>query len=264
MFNVRETDLVKLNSLTKYPSIPTYHLLDKRNGGLLEEHLSFAGAVLATEKVDGANSRIICLPDGSYLLGSREELLYARGDLIGNPSLGITDALRPRADEACRPGLTSVLVYYCEVYGGKVTAGSKQYTGERLVGCRLFDVARIDDFEAVLEKPVQAIAQWRDGGGQSFLPEPELQRAAAEAGIELTPRVSEVSAADLPGSVEDGLEFLGKTITRSGCVLDEKAGGRPEGLVVRTPDRSHIAKLRFQDYERTLKRRRKQDKRKER
>ncbi len=29
------------------------------------------------------------LPDASYLLGSREELLCAQGDLIGNPALGI-------------------------------------------------------------------------------------------------------------------------------------------------------------------------------
>ena len=32
--------------------------------------------------------------------------------------------------------------------------------------------------------------------------------------------------------------------------------GRAEGLVLRAPDRSVIAKARFQDYERTLRRRR--------
>jgi hypothetical protein len=54
-----------------------------------EEATAFAGTVIATEKVDGTNSRVICLPDGCSLLGSREELLYGKGDLIGNPALGI-------------------------------------------------------------------------------------------------------------------------------------------------------------------------------
>ncbi len=36
-FDLRETDLAKLNSLTKYPSIPTYHALDPKNGSLLEQ-----------------------------------------------------------------------------------------------------------------------------------------------------------------------------------------------------------------------------------
>ncbi|WP_458689940.1 hypothetical protein [Nocardia tengchongensis] len=38
------------------------------------------------------------LPDGSWLLGSREELLCAKGDLIGNPAQGIVAALREFAD----------------------------------------------------------------------------------------------------------------------------------------------------------------------
>src|SRR5687767_1954189 len=92
-FNVRTADLKAINSMTKYPSIPTYHALDPRDGSLLEETIPFSGMVIGTEKIDGTNSRIILLPDGTYLLGSREELLYARGDLIGNPALGIVDAL---------------------------------------------------------------------------------------------------------------------------------------------------------------------------
>ena len=76
-FDLKTVDLSKINSLTKYPSIPTYHKLDPKNGSLLEEALNFQGTLIATEKVDGTNARIICLPDGNYLLGSREELLYA-------------------------------------------------------------------------------------------------------------------------------------------------------------------------------------------
>ncbi|MFI7515873.1 hypothetical protein ACIBVK_20520 [Micromonospora echinofusca] len=59
---------------------------------------STRGPVTLTEKVDGTNARIVGLPGGAYLIGSREELLYARGDLIGNPALGIVDALRDVAE----------------------------------------------------------------------------------------------------------------------------------------------------------------------
>lgn len=80
-FDVRAVDLGGLNSLTKYPSIPTYHSLDPSNGNLLDDRVGFTAPVIGTEKIDGTNARIISLPDGSYLLGSREELLYAKGDL---------------------------------------------------------------------------------------------------------------------------------------------------------------------------------------
>lgn len=95
-FSLRSCDLNKLNSMTKYPSIPTYHTLGNK-GVLLEETVRFEGEVVLTEKVDGTN-RIILLPDGNFVLGSREELLFAKGDLIGNPALGIVDALKSVAD----------------------------------------------------------------------------------------------------------------------------------------------------------------------
>jgi hypothetical protein len=37
--------------------------------------------------------------------------------------------------------------------------------------------------------------------------------------------------------------------------LDDAAGGKSEGIVLRSPDRSTIAKARFEDYERTMKKR---------
>lgn len=113
-FNVRTTNLKAINSMTKYPSIPTYHNLDPRDGGLLDETVPFTGPVIGTEKIDGTNSRIILLPDGTYLLGSREELLYAQGDLIGNPALGIIDALRPIADNLANTENGQIVVHYLE------------------------------------------------------------------------------------------------------------------------------------------------------
>lgn len=56
---LRTLDLGVLNSATKYPPIPTCHRLDPSNGMLLPEPVEFAGQVIATEKVDGTNGRIV-------------------------------------------------------------------------------------------------------------------------------------------------------------------------------------------------------------
>ena len=82
-FAHKEWDFDKLNSLTKYPSILTYHELGTK-GGLKEglvEGKSFAGQeVYITEKVDGTNGRVVFATNDKgevvdYLLGSRENLL---------------------------------------------------------------------------------------------------------------------------------------------------------------------------------------------
>jgi hypothetical protein len=248
-FDVRTADLKAINSMTKYPSIPTYHTLDPRNGGLLDETVHFSGTVIGTEKIDGTNSRIIQLPDGSYLLGSREELLYGQGDLIGNPALGIVDALRPVADNLA-PVADRIVVHYLEVYGRKVTAASKQYTGGGSIGHRLFDIAVIDDYTELLDRDAERIAAWRDGGGQRFLTEADL----AGAGPALTPRLFTVDASELPTDIEKTRTFLAERLPGTRAALDGDAAGRAEGIVLRSPDRTVIAKARFQDYERTLKR----------
>ena len=256
--DVRRIDLAKLNSLTKYPSIPTYHPLDPSNGSLLDEPEPMGGPVLLTEKIDGTNARVVCLPGGPYLIGSRGELLYAQGDLIGNPALGIAEALKPVAERmaalAAADEADAVVVYYGEVYGGKVTGASKRYTGERRVGYRLFDVARIADVRGLLGRPLPEISAWRERGGQAFAGEEALQRQADRLDVRLTPRLGEADA--LPTSLEATLAFLEQTIPQTRSALDAGAGGTPEGLVLRTPTRSRIAKARFGDYRRTLKRRR--------
>lgn len=251
-FDVRTADLDALNSATKYPSIETYHRLGER-GALTEVVTEFQGTVIGTEKVDGTNSRVICLPDGSWLLGSREELLCAKGDLIGNPAQGIVAALREFAES--QPAEDVVRVYFLELYGGKVTAASKQYTGHRAVGYRLFDMVVLPDYEAVLAKSVPQISSWRDAGGQPFAAEPELVAAAAHTGLELTPRLFTLNAEALPRDIDATRDFLAAHLPETRCGLDEDRAGSAEGIVLRTPDRSIIAKARFEDYDRTLRRR---------
>ncbi|MEH2169989.1 MAG: RNA ligase family protein [Nostoc sp.] len=232
--------------MTKYPSISTYHYLGDK-GTLLEETVKFDGEVILTEKVDGTNSRIILLPDGNFVLGSREELLFAKGDLIGNPALGIVDALKGVADSLPQ-AQNSITVAYLELYGGKISAASKQYTAQQNVNWRLFDIAVITDIEILFTKVVQQLAAWRDNGGQVFLNEEELKLAAIDYGFELTPRITTIPA--MPVSIQETHEFLKKIIPKTNVALDEGAKGRAEGIVARTISRSAIAKLRFEDYER--------------
>lgn len=253
-------NLDKLNSVSKYPSILTYHVLGGK-GRLTEEvQVSFANKdnILVTEKVDGTNARIFFLPYSSYgtfLIGSRDEILHCRNDVVFNPSQGIVEGVRAWAElllESHKDRLPFVV--FGEVYGGKVNA-HKNYTGEHRVGFRVFDAIQFNtDLEDLLEQPREKIAAWREHGGQPFVEEETLRSLVEPVGLELTPRIS---ANPLPTSVEETLEWLQATLPeeRTLVALDEKAKGKSEGVVVRTPDRSTIAKLRFEDYHRTLKQR---------
>ncbi len=255
-FDIRRIDLDKLNSLTKYPSILTYHTLGDK--GALQEavQVPFAGRVLGTEKVDGTNTRLIFCPDGSAVVGSREDLLWERRDLIGNPAMGIVaaiqDVVQGLYERACLPG--RIAVYYVEVYGRNIGGAAKQYTGEGRVGFRLFDAVLVEDYEELLGWPAGRIAHWREQGGQKHLDADRLAGLAREAGFETVPALFDLDAAGLPTGLEETYRFL-LGLGPSRCRLDEAAGGVPEGVVVRSPDRSRIAKLRREDYERTLRRR---------
>lgn len=249
LLNMRTIDLGALNSATKYPSIPTYHALDPSNGRLLPDTVPFTGKVILTEKVDGTNARIIQFPGGDWIIGSREDLLHARGDLVHNPGLGIVDALRDLADQLTPPN-TGVRVLFLEVYGGQIGGAARQYTGSRTVGHRLFDVVVVDG--SVLEWPREKVASWREHGGQQFHSEGDLTAFAAQEHVPVTPLLGVVPAADLPSSIADMHEFLGGRLPETRVALDGGAGGRPEGIVLRQADRGVIAKARFQDYRRTL------------
>jgi hypothetical protein len=248
---VADLDLAALNSATKYPSILTYHELDQcNNGGLTEKATEFSGDVVLTEKVDGTNARIITLPGGDYFLGSREELFYARGDRVWNQKLGIVEALRPLAERITSPDL-GIRVYYLEVYGGnKISRASAQYTGAQALGCRLFDVAAVDP--ACLGLPLADIALWRDKGGQYFHTEEELTEIAIDEDIDMVPRLAMLKGSELPTGIEEMHAFLAHHLSTTLVALDAGAGGRPEGIVLRSTDRSVIAKARYQNYERTL------------
>jgi len=253
--DIREIDLRRLNSLTKYPSIPTYHSIGEKGRLLDKLEVSFEGEpeIIVTEKVDGTNARVILLPDKNFLVGSREELLHYHGDIIANPVLGIVDAIRPSFGAWARLANhvqddDYVTVYFGEVFGSGVGNASKHYTGEGLTGFRLLDVFSIDDLRKKLQQTPEQIALWRDRGGQKFIDEQAFQFVSRDF-MPTAPRLKVTRP--LPTSIVDTFEWLMEVMPRSLCMLDPKGTAKPEGVVVRTPDRRKIAKIRYEDYERT-------------
>lgn len=258
-------DLDKLDSATKYPSIFTHHQLGEK--GMLQDDLGpFQDVhpdtlVYLREKVDGTNGRIV-FAGNDYFIGSRENLLYARGDRIVNPALGIVEALRPLAEQMVAEwevtdypyGSDDLMVLYLEVYGGKIGAAAKQYTGSGRVGYALFDYVLVD--RKVLGWEKAQIARWRDDeGGQNFGDVQDIRIVADEYSIPMVPNLGAVHLRELPTDLEGMLAFMKRELPDTRADFDDDAKGMPEGIVLRTADRKVISKARFQDYERTLKRR---------
>jgi hypothetical protein len=188
----------------------------------------------------------------------REELIYAKGDRILPSALNsATRIARPIADYIVgMSGETSeIRVFFMEIYGSKIGGAAKNYTKGTEMSARLFDIAFIDP--AILDKEREEIASWRDHGGQRWATEATLQRGAAGYfGIPLTPRLGTVKGEALPQTLEATQEWLRVALPGTQVALDDTALRNAEGIVLRTKDRSVIAKARFEDYARTLKTRR--------
>jgi hypothetical protein len=249
-----KTNLDKLNSAAKYPSILTYHELGDKGSLVNNVQVEFNDPVILTEKIDGTNARIILFYDKSYFIGSREELLTASGDLIYNPSMGIVDTLRPLMSKFNDINLTSyVWIFFGEVYGLNIN-NAKNYTSCRAPGFRLFDVAYYDseyDFDSFLvNNSIQSISFLRDHGHQKFLNEQQFQDIARKVDIPIVPRLESYCP---PKDLIETFAWLKTMLPGKTNAPIDGEGGKPEGIVVRTSDRSKIAKIRFEDYERTIK-----------
>lgn len=255
-------DLSRLNSLTKYPSIPTWHALDGK-GVLTDKATALdAGSTLyLTEKVDGTNGRIVRLGQ-SWWIGSRDNLIASSDgsvSAIKNPlEQAIVDALRPIAEKLAPTDF--VVVWFFEVFGANIGDASREYAprnGE--VSCRLFDRAAIKDSAAILNTMTpEQISSWRKRGGQPFDSVAALRWSYAE--IEklalLVPFLGIVDVSEMPVTLEDGRPFVEKWVgKKTRCALDPAALGRPEGVVARTDDRRAIAKIRLADYDKAIRKR---------
>ena len=240
---VRLADLGRLHARTAYPLIPSYHPPDPDDGALGPPMPKPPGDVIATELLDGVTCRVAVFADGSYLIGNPQRWLYASGDVIGDAAQGMVTAVRPLADRlSATAGVEpdTALVVYGELFGGKTPAAAR-YTSRKEVGYRTTDVARV------------SLSEDTD---VAFLNEKELTAFAGEHGLSLVPRVARFPARDLPNKPDGVLTLLEEVLPSSRCRLDADADADPAGLIVRSPDRGWIAALRFDDYRRAKKRRR--------
>lgn len=244
----------KINTLTKYPSILTLHSFGER--GRLTENLTTDirdEEMFATEKIDGTNVRIICWGE-EFLIGSREVVLHYSNDFYWDESLDIVNQFY----ELKIPTIQSdtLTIIYGELYGGR-TSMAKNY-GKEKCGFRVFDIATISDL-SILEQPIERISAWRESSlnssvdetlkyGQTFLSRTELQEYSTLYDI----------VPDVPFELGDMthqtiLENMNKSIPQTLVSLTDTALNKPEGLVLRNENRTKIVKLRFEDYEKTLK-----------
>ncbi len=240
----------KINSLTKYPSILTLHKLGEK-GRLTPEFTTDIEReeMFASEKIDGTNVRIICLGD-EYLIGSREFILHYCTDLYFDTAQGIVEGIK---ELSIHPPPSPILtVIYGELFGGKVSSNSKQYGTDRL-GFRIFDIAEYPDL-SILDQSPEDISRWREREtaegiiyGQNFLPLDALH--AHSDMFEMVPSIPFETGDRSHRTILDNLrQFLPETQV----ALSGLAQKKPEGVVLRNKDRSKIVKLRFEDYERTL------------
>ena len=240
---VRLADLGRLHARTAYPLIPSYHPPDPGTGDLGPVMPKPAGDVIATELLDGVTCRVVLFADGSYLIGNPHRWLYASGDVIGDAAQGMVNAVRPLADKLSATASVepdTALVLYGELFGGKTPAAAR-YTSRKEVGYRTTDTA---------------IVNLSEDADMAYLNEKELTAFAGEHGLPLVPRVARFPARDLPTKPDGVLTLLEEVLPSSRCRLDADADGDPAGLIVRSPDRSWIAALRFDDYRRAKKRKR--------
>lgn len=245
----------KVNTLTKYPSVLTLHRFGQR--GRLTDVLTTditGEKMFASEKIDGTNVRIVCWQD-EFLIGSRNFLLHYSKDLFWDEAGGIVRQIFDLKIPVLQPDRMTVV--YGELFGGKITGGSKNY-GKEKHGFRVFDVAVFDDL-SILDGSTDEISAWRESSldssvdntlryGQNFVNPDELQNF----GYDLVPEV----AFDLPDfRHETVMAALQKYLPETNVALSDSAQKIPEGVILRNFDRTKIVKLRLEDYARTLRKR---------
>lgn len=266
---ISEFGLQRINTFTKYPSILTYHDLGDKGtlvNSLVEgKDFSNKDHVYITEKINGTNSRVVAITDSygvvrDYIIGSREDLLYAFQDRIINTTLGIVNTVNPFADRLVncaekRLEPDSIYCIYGETFGGAINGG-KQYTSKRTYGFRLFDfwTMPLNSAVDVLSLKIDAISSWREHGGQPYKPVHALLDFC-NGFCDHVPYLKQCSGDEIPTDMPQVYEWLSQ-FAQTKAVLDEdyQGDGRAEGVVVRTENRDLIRKLRFEEYEKTKKR----------
>lgn len=257
----------KINTMTKYPSILTYHNLGPRGSlvnSLVEDKNFHDNKIFLTEKVDGSNTRIVFFTNfygqiSDYFIGTREDILYACGDRIINQSQHAVATVKNIADDIVGKTFNSKLLQntiYClygENYGGNIN-GFKQYTSTKTFNIRFFDlsVMSYDTASELLENNIDRISSWREHGGQDFVPVDQFNDFCKKFSLERVPYIKETVGTEIPNDLQGVWDWMQQFKTSNAVIDSDYNGTRfAEGVVVRTADRKMIRKIRFEDYERT-------------
>ena len=238
---------------------------------MLTEELNFKvpskSDLIITEKIDGTNTRIIFFMNNGkvdYFIGSRQELVYAKDDRIFRDDniAWLCNLLTDRVVDTMKWNFDSQPVAYVtiygELYGNKITKGSKNYTSGNSLGFRLFDVGIITtgQEEEIAGMNESDISNWRKRFGPNWINYNNLDSFAMDLYVERVPEIdNDLINRDLNGISTDDMYNVMSSFSASRATLDNDAIGKAEGIVLRNNDRSFIAKARFEDYESMFKRR---------
>jgi hypothetical protein len=244
-----------LNTLTKYLSILTYHELGDNGvlNDIFSENCIFPDKEICiiSEKIDGTNTRIISYND-DFIIGSREQLLYAKNDRFADPAQNIVKAVKDIAYKINNYlGKDNMFhVVFGETYGGAVTSGSKNYTTDKTLGFRVFDKLSFTDSELMelMKKDIRMISEEREKLCYQFYEISKLKEFCQSVNIMTVEYIDHIIGSKMPRSLKETFDWL-QQYRKSVSGINNN--GNSEGVVVRTQDRKIIRKLRFEDYERT-------------
>jgi len=186
----------RLESITRFPSIPTFNKFVQK-GGILGDEVNDIVAqyedaeFTLTEKLDGTNVRIIITntgPDGApeWFIGVRREFIMMQGSPLfkdtntvaswflsrhGGVPVNVEGVIRDEHYDALYhkffhidptvPDRVNVVVLYGEMYGGNIQKGKKHYGGEN-PHFRLFASQVIENAQKALWGQPEMIAGYRE------------------------------------------------------------------------------------------------------
>lgn len=252
LFN--EYDNKSINSLFKYPSILTYHKLDKKGKKAINElnsDINMCGPFWVTEKIDGSNIRIIITND-EYIIGTREKLVFFsyKENLLSNDIRPLIDYLNSNYIDNISKLQSldlsgKILVIYGELFGSKIT--NSRYTDKILnkYGYMIFDayMIDIDEIKNILSMDIQKIVYWRDHH-KKWYNNNQLQALSNLSGFKIVPLRNKVD--NLPLNKDDTYKWLTNYKDSMVSLIDKSSNA--EGVVVRNFDRSYIRKIRIEEY----------------
>lgn len=238
----------RLNSLTKYPSISNLHVFGDKGSITEEKNVVFENdePVHVYEKIDGTNIRYITTGN-DFVIGSREELIYAKGDRVKPKDYNV-DLVIDTLKGIVKTTTDQLYVIYAELFGGKYSAKSKVYhNGDTTKeGLRVFDVAGVV-LNGVYDYPLEKIASLRENNVLSVWFNPDLPKDLS------VPRL-DVASGMVFNTIESTYEYLKEIAPKTQAALvPDSFANPPEGIVIRNKDRSKIAKVKYQNYERHFK-----------